>query len=484
MSKVSPKQLKQMFIKSRADDALKQVNVNSDSWSNALTGLGIQGRDKNVATVFCGDRRYSVSELDSLYRNDGMSRRVVDLVAEEMVRQGWEYENDPSGMIPVKMEELKINSVMMDMIRWSRLYGGSLGVIGVADGRPLDEPVNYGAIREVKWIHVFDRYSVSSADGSVDGDMNSPNYGKPLMYLVTDSSSGTTFNVHHSRTIRCDWNELTPRWVRSNDTWGDSLMQTIYEELKNYSVAFANCGVIIHDFVNNVLKIPGLGNLLASECGSSNVQSRINILNLAKSSLNTIVIDGEESYEKITTNISGISDLLDRFMLSLSAVTGIPITLLFGRAPAGLNATGDNDVRNFYDMIKQKQEGKLRPMLEKVTELIFLSRDGFYQGKEPQDWKLEFTPLWQNTEEQEAVLRRTVAETDAIYIDRGVLDPTEVAVSRFGGSSWTMNTEIDLKDRQNGYNEQEVFELEEDKKQKEAGGVEENTPAEAENTPV
>jgi len=477
MNKVSLKKIKKMNNSARLDDSKGSVGiVANDGWSNILTGLGQRGRDKNKATVFCMDYKFGPSELDQIYRSDGMTRRVIDIVAEEMVRQGWDIENDPKGMIQIKLDEMNINKVMMDMIRWSRLYGGSLGVMGIVDGRPLDEPVNMNAVREIKWIHVFDRFSVSSADGMIDQDMNSANYGKPNSYMVTDSRTGSTFPVHHSRTIRCDWNELSPRWVRDNDTWGDPLMQTIYEELKNYSTAFANCGVIIHDFVNYVLKIPGLANLIGSDGCSNQVQNRANILNLAKSSLNTMIIDGEEEYTKVSTNISGISDLLDRFMLSLSAVTGIPITLLFGRAPSGLNATGEADIRNFYDMIKHKQEGKLKPMLNRVIELIFVAKDGYFKGVEPIDWKIEFVPLWQNTEEEEVAIRRTVAETDAIYIDRGVLDPTEVAVSRFGGSVWSMNTEIDLKDRKNGFDEEEVSQLEEEKKKSEFGDDDPNTP--------
>lgn len=460
MTKISPNQLKAMFNRSRRDSAMNQKNAQVDGWSNILTGLGVRGRDKNRATTFCMDRKFGVSELDQIYRSDGMSRRVVDLIAEEMVREGWEIENDDQKMIQVKLDELNINYIMMNMLRWARLYGGSLGVLGVADGRPLDQPLNMQAVRELKWIHVYDRFSVSSATGGIDQDMNSPNYGKPNMYLVTDSTTGTTFQVHHSRTIRCDWNELTPRWVRDNDTWADPIFQTIYEELKNYSSAFANVGVLMHDFVTTVLKIPGLANLLASDGCNAQVNNRANILNLARSNLNMIIVDGEEDVSKITTNVAGLSDLLDRFMLSLSAVTGIPITLLFGRAPAGLNATGESDIRNFYDMIKQKQEGKLKPMLEKVIQLIFKSKDGFYKGVEPDDWKITFVPLWQNTEEQEANIRRTTAETDAIYIDRGVLDPTEVAISRFGGSSWSMETEINLLDRKNGYSDLEQLELE------------------------
>jgi len=454
---------KEAFNAIRKNDGITINNVKSDGWMNILTGLGVRGRDKNLATVFRMCYKFSVAQLDEIYRADGMTRRVIDLVAEEMVRQGWEVEGEGNKEVQSKLEEMKTPSVMMDMIRWARLYGGSLGVIGIADGRNLDKPVDYENIKSVNWVHVFDRFSVSSANGTIDIDLDSPNYGKPIMYLVTDSRSGVTFEVHWTRTIRCDWNELTPRWVRDNDTWGDSLLQTIYEELKNYSSAFANCGVIMQDFVNYVMKIPGLAQLLASGCDNE-VMNRINILNIAKSSLNTMVIDAEETYEKVSTNVSGIPDLLDRFMLALSAVTGIPITLLFGRAPAGLNATGESDVRNFYDMIKQKQEGKLRPMLEYLIKLIYLQQNEVFQAVEPENWKLIFEPLWQNTDEQESVIRRTVAETDAIYIDRGVLDPTEVAVSRFGGSRYSMNTEIDLENRDNPFDQEEVDLLELEKK--------------------
>ena len=108
---------------------------------------------------------------------------------------------------------------------------------------------------------------------------------------------------------------------------------------------------------------------------------------------------------------------------------------------------------------------KLKPVLEKLIFYIMKSEYSSFNGVEPDNWSIQFTPLWQNTEEQEAVMRRTVAETDAIYIDRGVLDPTEVAVSRFGGDRWSMNTIIDEEAREGGYNAEETKELEAQKAQ-------------------
>jgi len=434
-----------------------------DGWMNIITGMGVRGRDKNMATTYRMCWQLSDAELDQLYRGDGFVKRIVELVSNEMVRQGWDIEGDADGAVNQKIEELNGYKTLIDLINWARLYGGAVIVMGIADGRNLEEPVDENNIRDVCWLHVFDRYQAFSNDGTFERDLNSPNYGYPNMYQVNDSRTGNVFVVHHSRILRIDWCVLPPRLQNMNNGWGDSAIQSMYEELKNYSGAFANSGIMLHDFVNGVLTIPGLSEKIATKCGNEQVMNRLDILNMAKSVANTMLLDGEEKFEKITTQLAGLADLLDRFMQTLSAVSGIPVTLLFGRSAAGLNATGDNDVRNFYDLIKQLQEGKLKPCLERLVKYIFLSKEGPTKGVEPEQWSIKFTPLWQNTEEQEALIKRTVAETDRIYIETGVLDPSEVAISRFGGDSYSMNTEIDLEARKGGYDPNEIAELEAEK---------------------
>jgi phage-related protein (TIGR01555 family) len=418
-----------------------------DGWMNVLTGLGICGRDKKQSGSFILNKIFTPAELDMMYRSDGILRLIVDLFADEMVRQGWEIEGDVEGKATNKMEELNLACVCNDLCKYSRLYGGAIAVIGIADGLPLDQPVDESAIRDVQWLRVFDRYQAFSRDGTFEADLNSPNYGYPNVYQVTDNRTGAIFFVHYSRILRMDWNILPPRLQNFNAGWGDPLAQTIYEQLRNYSTAFSSTATIFQDFVNSILYIPNLSALMASQCGDQPVMKRLDVLNMTKSIMNTLVLDENEKYDKVTTNVTGIAELLDRFMVDLSAVSRVPVSLLFGRSAAGLNATGDNDVRNFYDAVKQQQEVKLKPCLEKITRYIMLAKDGPFNGVEPDQWSIQFVPLWQNTEEQDAITRRTVAETDAIYMDRGVLDANEVAASRFGGNKWSMNTELDLEAR-------------------------------------
>lgn len=464
MSKNKALFLKQRKITKQLQKAVQVLPaMNSDGWANFITGLGIPGRDKAAGGGYLGCYNWNAREYDGVYRGDGLTKRIIDVVATEMVRQGWQIDGNVDGSVNEYIDKLYGVVALTDLIRWARLYGGAIMIMGIADGRPLDEPVNESDIRNIRWLRVYDRYQASPNIGALCYDMNDVNYGYPDIYLVNDYTTGQTFTVHHSRVLRMDWSLLPPRDRMNNQGWGESAITSIWQDIRNYGTTFANMANIVQDFVNTVLKIPGLSIALTNKCAESGIINRINYANMMKSVNNMTVIDAQESIEKLSTNVTGLSEILDRFMLSVCSVTGIPATILFGRSPAGFNSSGDSEIRNYYDMIKNYQENKLKPCLEKLVRYIFLAKDGPTNGIEPNNWNINFVPLWQNTEEQEANIRRTVAETDAIYIDRGVLDPIEVAESRFGGDKWSMNTEIDIEARKNGYNAEEIAQLQYEK---------------------
>lgn len=456
--------IKNFFSKSNANQLKEKVNnvVKNDSWMNGYTGLGQSGRDKATGTFFAACRTFSLIELDDLYSACGIARRIIDIVASDMTRQGWEIEGDSEGKILSQLEEMQAYTKITQMIQWSRLYGGSVILLGIVDGRPLDQPVNLNNIRKIAWMQVYDRWQCVVQYDFICRDFNSENYGCPDLYEITDNWTGNTFLVHYSRLLRMDWGTLSPRERARNNGWCDSAIAPIYEELKNLGAAYGNMATIMHDFVNGVIKIPNLSQMISMSCNENEnlLMRRLNFANLTKGIQGMLVIDAEENFEKLSTNVSGLSEMLDRFMLSVCSVTGIPATLLFGKSPAGLNATGDSETRNYYDMVKQFQEMKLKPILEKLTYYLMRSIDGPFKGVELENWSIQFSPLWQNTEEQEANMRRTVAETDAIYIDRGVVDANEVAISRFGGDRWSMNTLIDIEARENGFDPNEIEDLE------------------------
>jgi uncharacterized protein len=105
-------------------------------------------------------------------------------------------------------------------------------------------------------------------------------------------------------------------------------------------------------------------------------------------------------------------------------------SLLVGQAPVGLNATGDSDIRFFYDQIRAEQEG-LKAKIEQLIKIINNDAQG--------QVSIEFPALWQMTDGEKAELRRMEAGTNHIYLQEGVLLPEEVALKRFSGGEFSVD---------------------------------------------
>ncbi len=134
-------------------------------------------------------------------------------------------------------------------------------------------------------------------------------------------------------------------------------------------------------------------------------------------------------------------------MLRMSAAARVPVTILMGQSPAGMNATGESDIRWFYDTIESSQKNTIEPALRRVLMLLMLSKSGPTSGQLPESWSIQFPSLWQMTPEEQANVEKTTAERDAIYLDRGVVTPEEVAVSRFTPDGWKPSTQINIEER-------------------------------------
>ena len=119
------------------------------------------------------------------------------------------------------------------------------------------------------------------------------------------------------------------------------------------------------------------------------------------------------------------------------------MTILMGRSPGGLNATGDAEIRIYYDGIADSQDADMLDPLNRLMNLAMLAKEGPTGGIVEEDWFIEFNPLWQPTEAETVETRNKQADTDVNYISSGVVTPEEIAISRFGGEEYSIETEID-----------------------------------------
>lgn len=436
-------------------DASPAALARADGWQNVLTGLGT-ARDKRTHAQFGGALLFQGGqELDELYAGDDVIARIVDLPAQEMTREWIELRagEEEAGVakdLAQRLDDLDLQSATAEALTWARLHGGALMILGVDDGQDPDQPLNEEAIRSFRWVTVVDRWDVTVAQRY--RDPHSPRFGKPERYKIRPTSEGggvsEEMRVHESRVIRFD-GVLTPkRRMARNQGWCDSIVSRVFEVARDFGQSYGGAAAALADFSQAVTKIQGLANMLAAD-QDDQVIKRIQLMDMMRSMVRLVPLDAErESFEIVTRTLTGMPDVLDRMAQRLAAATDIPVTRLMGMSPAGLNATGASDIRNWYDAIKAKQESTLRPRLGRIIQLVFRSDDGPTKGQEPENWSLEFRPLWQPTEKETAEVRYLVAQTDGAYLDRGVTDSAEVAVSRFGGDRYSMETTIDVEARE------------------------------------
>ena len=108
-------------------------------------------------------------------------------------------------------------------------------------------------------------------------------------------------------------------------------------------------------------------------------------------------------------------------MMDMAGAAEIPATRLFGRSPQGLNATGEADLRNYYDMIAQMQERHLRPALEKLLPVMAVS----CWGMVPEDLEIVFEPVMTTSPTERADLVQKFSSDVISAFQAGLLSRQE-----------------------------------------------------------
>ncbi len=409
-----------------------------DGWMNVFTGAGVPGRDKRVATNFAAQQILPDAELSALYRGEGFAARVVDLPANDMVREWFKVEGDTDGAILGYLDDLKARGEFSRALKWSRLFGGGLIVMGLDDGQELDEELKEDNLQSISFLHTYDKGQAHRK--SFYTDQENPKFGQTEIYTITPNQ-GTPIEVHETRVLPFDGIDIPRRARSERNGWGDSVLQRVFTRLRGLADAYIGIEALINEFVIGVLTIDNLQDLIAGG-QEDDVRKRLALIDLSRHTLRTILIDKEEEYKRISAQAGGLHQLLNKLEQAMSAVSGIPVTLLFGQSPAGLKATGDSDIRFYYDSVAAQQEVRLRTPTERLVLLAQKAKKGPTKGAELETWKVVFVPLWQPTEAQIVEMRGKQAETDERYINTGVLMPEEVSLSRFGGDEYSVETHI------------------------------------------
>lgn len=420
--------------------------LKKDGWENVLTGLGVQGRDKRLGSVMVY-KPLAEREIESLYDGDDIAQRVVDLIPTEGTRDWIECETgDPAtdNSFILEMERLDLQTKVAQAWKYSRLYRGAGIFLSVDDGLPLSEPINVNRFVKINSLVVLTSYELVSQD--VDQDLNSENFGMPLFYHICPSEGATNMNVHHSRIIRFEGSSVSRKTFISNGHWGESVLTRLHNVLRNFNLANDSAASILQDFNVGILKMNNLAELIGADEDKS-VLKRLRLMNLAKSILGTILLDSEsETYENKSVPLANVDNVLEKVNERLVAATDMPHNKILAMGPkTSLAGGGDSEEKDWLTNVANKQNLVIRKPLDRILNLILLSKQGPTNGKKPNDWTWNFKPLWQPSQKETVESRNKQAQTDKIYWEMGALQSSGIAKDAFSGEEYSFERTVDLE---------------------------------------
>lgn len=445
---------------------VRKALAHADGFFNRVTGLGT-ARDKASFTRFQRNPELTCEELDALYSDDAMASRVCDVVPDEELRQGYtitvdprdeDVENGPEEAALVgsdvkdKADEIGLTQKTIEARVWGRAFGAGAILIGTNNGADDPaEPLNLNAIQSVDHLNVLERRYLWP-----NQFYNNPmeaKVGQPRTYLVTPQASTSlsnalsfqgTIEIHESRLVVFGGARTSIRRRQENNGWDQSILQRMQTTITRFGTSFATLGHLIQDANQAVFKMQGFLDALASD-ETSLIMKRMEVMDMARSAVRATVLDSEgEEFERQNFQWSGIKEPFEMIMLQLAADARMPVTVLMGQSPAGMNATGESDMRWFYDTIASSRENDVKPALEYILRLIMLSKQGPTGGVEPDSWGVTFPSLWQPTPSESATIELQHAQADNIYHAMGAANADAIALSRFSEGGFERTLTVDL----------------------------------------
>lgn len=422
-----------------------------DSFQNPLARLGFGQPNLMQATQYPLTRlTRDYNLMNSLYRNSWIAKKVINTIPDDMCKNWFSISAEMTPEMADRYNKVekrtKVKEKILEGLYWGRLYGGA-GAVMLIEGHEdrLDEPLRLEEIlpNSFKGLLVLDRWSGIYPSAELITDIGDPDFGLPAYYDIKDANGSVKERVHHSRVIRFNGRKL-PFWEdQAEIQWGASEMEHVFEELAKRDNTSWNIASLVFQANLLVNKVDGMEQMLAL----SDPQAQANYYNIKaaqnqmRNSSALMMCGKEEDITALQYHFSGLSDVYEQFMFDLSGACDIPVTKLFGRSPAGMNSTGESDLQNYYDMVSQQQEKDLKPKIDKLLPVIFMSEFGYV----PDDLDHTYNPI--ETPSEDKVAETVGKKVDSIckVYDSGIITQ-KIAMKELHELSYTTNMFTSITD--------------------------------------
>lgn len=410
----------------------------ADGFQNFAARLGLGAGSQNDQSSYAFDfLSRDRLKLEAMYRSSWIVGQVVDVVAEDMTREGVNIRglDDPSDAEEIQkaMDDLEVWNELTNVIKWGRLYGGAIAVM-LIDGQNVSTPLNIDTVGKdsFKGLMVLDRWLVQPTLQDLVSEYG-PDFGKPKYYdVIADSLGLSTQRIHYSRIIRLDGVDL-PYWQRiAENLWGQSVIERLLDRLIAFDSTTTGIAQLVYKAHLRTYKVKGLRSIIAAGGKAlEGLVKQIEHIRLWQSNEGLTLMDSEDAFETHSYSFAGLDAVLLQFGQQLSGASQIPLVRLFGQSPSGMNATGESDLSNYYDNINQQQERRMRTGLGKLLRIVSLSTLG---KALPDSFTFDFASLWQIDDVQKADIATKVTDAVCKAEEQGLIS-TQAAMKELRQSS-------------------------------------------------
>lgn len=375
-----------------------------DSLTNLVSRMGTT-RDK-ASSSYYGFQPLTDEQILIAYKSAWLPRKIVDIPAFDSVRawRDWQADDDQIELIEAEEKRLNVKGKIYEAKAKARLWGGSAIMLGTGDtdlAQPLDvERVGKAGLQ---YLTVLTRRQLSA--GERETDPKSEFFGKPRLYTLS-TANAMQLQIHPSRLVLFQGNPEPDEDLSTQMGWGDSVLQSTMDAIKQADGTAANIASLVFEAKIDIIRVPNFMASLADEGYKAKILDRYTLAMQGKGINGTLMLDKEEEYESKSANFANLPDVLDRFLQIVSGAADIPATRLLSQAPAGMNATGESDLRNYYDRLSAMQELEMEPAMARMDECIIRSA----LGSRDQAIYFDWAPLWGLSDKERADIFKLKAD--------------------------------------------------------------------------
>lgn len=430
---------------------ITEPRATTDAFSNPVARLGYGTQNLIEASQYPLTRMsQNYTLMNSLWRGNWVVQNIVGMIPEDMTKQWFKVTTNIArehiDAFDRAQRTTHLRASIVKGMKWGRLYGGAAGIILIEGQNDLAEPLNLDTImpNSFKGLYIVDRWSGITPGMELISDINDPDYGYPEYYDVSNEVGGSVFHVHHSRVIRFIGRELPHIECVAENYWGESEVEAIYSEVVKHDNISNNLASLTFKAVQDVYEMENVDQLfaMADQQAQARFWNTLQAQTALNSNLGLRVINKGDAIHQYQYTFSGLSDVSDSQILNVAGAARIPVTKLFGRSPAGLNATGESDIQIYDDYIEELRESDFRPIIEKLLPIMALSA----WGEIPDDLDFEFesvrTPS--ETEKAEIAQRKTTSIIEAFNSN---LIPQDAAMKELHALSETTGLFANITDK-------------------------------------